>query len=261
MFDYHLHSSVSYDAKATAAEIVEAARRAGLKDICFTDHTDYAHSTPHDQIAYKVADYNRAYDGLSDPEIAIHFGVEMGLTPWNQAEIAADLKARHYDFVIGSVHFVNDYDIYLAPWWEGRTAFDAERAYFLEMLECVKAHDDFDVLGHLTYVAKPPVSPLSRIIPLADHREIIDEILKVLVSKGKGMEVNTSGIDRFGDFLPGAEYLRRFKELGGRIVTVGSDAHNPQRVGQYTDRACAMLKEIFGYVCTFQNRQPVFHKL
>ena len=75
------------------------------------------------------------------------------------------------------------------------------------------------------------------------------------------MEINTSGVDCCGDFLPGAEYLRRFKELGGQIVTVGSDAHTPNRVGQYTDRACAILKDIFGYVCTFEKREPVFHKL
>jgi len=73
--------------------------------------------------------------------------------------------------------------------------------------------------------------------------------------------MNTSGVDRCGDFLPGAEYLRRFKELGGEIVTIGSDAHTASRVGQYSGRACEILKDIFGYVCTFADRQPVFYKL
>ena len=93
------------------------------------------------------------------------------------------------------------------------------------------------------------------------HRELIDEILKELARKGKGMEINTSGVDRCGDFLPYDVYFRRFKELGGQIVTVGSDAHTASRVGQYADRACAILKDIFGYVCTFQDREPIFHKL
>jgi histidinol-phosphatase (PHP family) len=75
------------------------------------------------------------------------------------------------------------------------------------------------------------------------------------------MEINTSGVDRCGDFLPYDVYFRRFKELGGEIVTVGSDAHNWKRVGQYSDRACDVLKEIFGYVCTFEGRKPIFHKL
>ena len=73
--------------------------------------------------------------------------------------------------------------------------------------------------------------------------------------------MNTSGVDRSVGYLPTAEYFRRFKELGGKIVTVGSDAHRTVRVGQYSREACAILGDIFGYVCTFENRQPIFHKL
>ena len=93
------------------------------------------------------------------------------------------------------------------------------------------------------------------------HREIVDEILRTLAAKGKGLEMNTSGVDRCGGFLPTADYFRRFKELGGQIVTVGSDAHQAHRVGQYTFDACEILKDIFGYVCTFEDRKPIFHKL
>ena len=75
------------------------------------------------------------------------------------------------------------------------------------------------------------------------------------------MEMNTSGVDRCGGFLPTADYFRRFKELGGEIVTVGSDSHRCDRVGQYTFEACEILRDIFGYVCTFQDRKPIFHKL
>lgn len=94
-----------------------------------------------------------------------------------------------------------------------------------------------------------------------EHRQIVDAILEELVKKGKGLEINTSGVDRCGVYLPSAEYLRRFKELGGQIITVGSDAHDTKRVGQYSREACELLKDIFGYVCTFENRQPIFHKL
>ena len=75
------------------------------------------------------------------------------------------------------------------------------------------------------------------------------------------MEINTSGVDRCGGFLPTADFFRRFKELGGEIVTIGSDTHNVERVGQYSREAAEILKEIFGYVCTFEGRQPIFHKL
>jgi histidinol-phosphatase (PHP family) len=75
------------------------------------------------------------------------------------------------------------------------------------------------------------------------------------------MEIKTSGVDRAGDFLPGKAFLCRFKELGGEIVTLGSDAHDPTRVGQYAAEALEILKDVFGYVCTFSERQPIFHKL
>ena len=75
------------------------------------------------------------------------------------------------------------------------------------------------------------------------------------------MELNTSGMDRCGGFLPTADYFRRFKELGGEIVTIGSDAHNAKRVGQYCGRAVEMAREVFGYVCTFEDRKPVFHRM
>ena len=133
--------------------------------------------------------------------------------------------------------------------------------YLEHTLRCVQLHDDYDVLGHLNYVCKSPHSPTHEPLFYRDYREVCDEIMKVLVQKGKGMEINTSGVDRCGDFLPGEAFFRRFRELGGEIVTIGSDAHNTQRVGQYADRACEMMKDIFGYVCTFEGRKPIFHKL
>jgi histidinol-phosphatase (PHP family) len=152
-------------------------------------------------------------------------------------------------------------DVYFASFWEGRTVFEAERRYLEEMLACVQAHDDFDVLAHLTYIAKTTSHPAPRNVPYEQHREIVDEIFRVLVSKGKGLEMNSSGVDRCGGFLPTADYFHRFRELGGEIVTIGSDAHRSDRVGQYSKEACEILKEIFGYVCTFEGRKPIFHKL
>ena len=139
--------------------------------------------------------------------------------------------------------------------------FEAQRRYFEVMLQCVQAHSDFDVLAHLTYLHKSRCCPVSTPLPYDDHREIIDEILRELVRKGKGLEMNTSGVDRCGGFLPTPDYFRRFRELGGEIVTIGSDSHRSDRVGQYSNEAAEILKEIFGYVCTFAKREPIFHKL
>ena len=133
--------------------------------------------------------------------------------------------------------------------------------YLVQSLECVKIHDRFDVLGHLNYVCKSSHNPTHAPLRYEDFSDICDEIMKTVIAKGKGMEINTSGVDRVGDFLPSAPFLKRYKELGGEIVTVGSDAHDPSRVGQYAKEALDILKDVFGYVCTFENRKPIFHKL
>ena len=261
MFDFHMHSTVSFDGHDSPARMLQAAADKGLKEICFTDHIDYFVNVQKQDWVFDTADYNAAYDGLCHPAVKIRRGLEFGLKPYNAPVLKEDLKRRDFDFVLGSVHFADELDVYYQEFWEGKTVFQAERRYLEEVLACVQVHTDFDVLGHLTYISKCRAHPAPRPVPMDEHRELIDEILRVLARKGKGMEMNTSGVDRCGDFLPYDVYFRRFRELGGQIVTVGSDAHTWDRVGQYTDRACAVLKDIFGYVCTFEGREPIFHKL
>lgn len=261
MFDYHMHSHVSFDGHDSGLAMALAAKAAGLKEICFTDHIDHDFDAEGHSMVFDPMVYAAEYDNLEVDGLKIRRGVEYGLKPYNRDTMQKDLQLRNFDFVLGSVHFVNELDIYYPEFWRDKTVEQAVQEFLEETLLCVQHHDDYDVLGHLSYICKARAHPDPKPLYLKDHREIVDEILKILVQKGKGMEINTSGVDRCGDFLPGEEFFRRFKELGGEIVTIGSDAHNTQRVGQYSDRACQMMKDIFGYVCTFDGRKPIFHKL
>ena len=261
MFDFHMHSRVSFDGHDTGEAIARAALAAGLKEICFTDHLDYDPSGEMQGLAFSNQSYHEEYDHLELPGLKIRRGMEFGLTIDNREQFRQDLQRRRFDFVLGSIHFVDGLDVYFEPFWRGRSIAETERRYLEETLRCVQLHDDYDVLAHLTYIAKARAHPGPRPVSFEDNRELIDEILRNVAVRGKGLEMNTSGVDRCGAFLPAAEYFRRFKELGGEIVTVGSDAHTCSRVGQYTFEACEILKDIFGYVCTFENRQPIFHKL
>ena len=261
MFDFHMHSRVSFDAHETGEAMAKAARKAALKEICFTDHLDYDPLGIIPNMAFDTAAYNAEYDSLEVPGLKIRRGMEFGMTPDNREQFRQDLKRRDFDFVLGSVHFAEKLDVYFPAYWQGKTIQEAEARYLEETLRCVQNHDAFDVLAHLNFISKAEAHPNPRPLPYGEHREVVDEILKVLVRKGKGLEMNTSGVDRCGGYLPTADILSRFRELGGEIVTVGSDAHRTNRVGQYAFEACDILKNIFGYVCTFENRQPVFHKL
>ena len=261
MFDYHMHSMVSFDGHDSGLAMAMAAKAAGLKEICFTDHIDHDCDAEGRSMVLDPKVYSAEYDNLEVEGLKIRRGVEYGLKPYNKQTMQEDLKQRNFDFVLGSVHFVNEQDIYYKEFWQDKTVEQAVQLFLEETLMCVQHHDDYDVLGHLSYICKARAHPDPKPLYLKDHREIVDEILKILVQKGKGMEINTSGVDRCGDFLPREEFFRRFKELGGEIVTIGSDAHNTQRVGQYAGQASEMMKDIFGYVCTFEGRKPIFHKL
>lgn len=257
MYDYHMHSRVSFDAQDPGLAMALAAKERGLKEICFTDHID---RTPEMDMVFDTDVYNAEYDGLEVPGLLIRRGMEYGLTPDNTEQLKKDLQRRHFDFVLGSIHLVDGMDIYWEPYWAARSYDEAIRLYLETMLESVRVHEDYDVLGHLTYISKAKSNPRHEPLRYCDHKSILDEILLELVKRDKGLEVNTSGIDLCGGPLPTMDYFRRFHELGGRIVTVGSDSHNTARVGQYTHEMVAELKKIFGYVCTFENRKPIFHK-
>ena len=261
MFDFHMHSDVSKDGRSAGAEMAARAAHLGLQEICFTDHIDYIPDPNTADWTFKTADYNAAYDHLVFDNLKIRKGIEFGLLPDNREGFAKELQRRPFDFVIGSIHFAQDVDVYGADFWDGRDVTETEAAFLEETLSCVRIHDDFDVLGHLTVLGKVRYTPNNRPMAYSDHADLIDEIFRALIQKGKGIEVNTSGLARCGAFLPTADYLHRFKELGGQIVTVGSDAHSYHRVGQGCMDACSMVGHIFGHVCTFADRKPIFHKL
>lgn len=261
MFDFHMHSRVSFDAHDPALDMALSAREKGLKEICFTDHKDYDPLGKMGVLAFDDREYDREYGELSVPGLKIRRGMEYGMLPDNQEQFCRDLEGRSYDFVLGSVHFVRNLDVYYPEYWEGKTVFQAERQFLEDTLLCVQRHEDFDVLAHLTFLSKAKAHPTKQSLRYADHAELVDEILRTLVRKGKGLELNTSGMNHCGSFLPSPDFFCRFRELGGEIVTLGSDSHSSERVGQYVWNACDVLKDIFGYVCTFEDRKPIFHKL
>ena len=260
MFDFHIHSTVSFDGRSTPEEVLRAARAAGLEEICFTDHIDDDPAGPAPANRFSPESYSAGYDHLDAQGLRLRLGVEFGLQPNNRDSFREVLSWRDYDFVLGSVHYADGVDAYYPEYWKDKTLFQAERKYFEDTLMLVQRHEDFDVLAHLTYISKPRIHPTHTPVKLEEHRDVIAAILETLVDKGKGLEINTSGMGRCGAFLPDRPILELYRDLGGRIVTVGSDAHDAHRVGEYTHEAVALAKAVFGHVCTFENRQPVFHR-
>ena len=261
MFDYHTHTKISFDSKTEPADMIRAAEKVGLKEICFTDHYDSVKGKTVDEVAFRIENYAAAYDTLASDKVKIKRGVEMGLTDFNAAAVSEVLARRKFDFVIGSVHHINGIDPYEKRYWDNITVAEGFARYLETVYECVKIHNDYDVLGHVTYVAKSPNSPTHEPLIYENYREIIDAILEEVIKHGKGIELNTSGIDRIGEPLPSRKILERYAELGGKIITLGSDAHVPENVGKHFSTAIELIRDTVGTICTFEGRIPTFHKL
>ena len=267
--DCHLHSHHSADSEASMEAMVLAGIENGLKTMCFTEHNDFAMPNLPDYpgTAWELNADSYLYELLSLKEkyadkIRLLFGVEIGMQEDCMREDAIFAKSHEFDFVIGSVHVVRKMDPYYPSYFEGRSPEEAYREYFETELTNIKKHSNFDVLGHLDYVVRYGSDP-SLGYDVNSHMDIIDAILKTLLSKEKGLELNTGGIDKgMPDFHPCIPILKRYKELGGEIITIGSDAHAPTKVGKHFARAGEILKSCgFDYYCVFEKRTPEFHKI
>lgn len=267
--DFHLHSSYSGDASDTIECMVTAGIQKGLTQMCFTEHMDfdYPYETPDSKEIFLVDTDPYLYDLIRAKEkykdqIEVLFGIEMGLQPHISRKIAAYVNSYDFDFVIGSVHVSKGMDPYAFSYYDGRTEEEAYRDYFTSILEGISSYGGFDVLGHLDYVVRyGPTKDLNYSYEF--YSDIIDAILTRLVSRGKGLEINTGGIRKgLKDLHPCRSILKRFKELGGEIVTIGSDAHCTVDLAASFSLAAEALTECgFDYYTVFRKRNPEFIKI
>ena len=267
--DYHLHSSFSGDSDTPMEEMILKGIEFGLTRMCFTEHHDLDYpvteSTPEGFFELNPDSY--LYDFLKLKEkyadrISLCFGVELGMQPHLAQRNAAFAKAHDYDFIIASSHICNGRDPYYPAFFAKRPAQDAFREYFESILDNLHAYSNFDVYGHLDYVVRySPTKEQGYSYEI--FSELFDQILTRLIHMEKGIEINTSSLAKgLQEPNPCRSIIKRYKELGGEIITTGSDAHDPGQIAHAFDRAADILKDCgFRYYTTFEKRSPSFHKL
>ena len=260
--DYHVHSNFSTDSSAEMTDMIARAIKLGLKEIMFTDHMDIGFPDKDMPFTIYYPDYSEAinlYKVLNMKKIDVLIGVEMGLQEHVVRDARMFTEFNPFDFVIGSSHVVDGIDVNDPRYFDGLTKKEAYTKYFETVLKNAELHDCYNVYGHIDYVnRKAPYE--DKTLLYEDYKEIIDEILKVIIVKGKGIEVNTSGF-RYGINRPYPQFeiLKRFKELGGEIITVGSDAHRAEDIAANFDDAYAMIKAVgFKAIASFRNKKPTF---
>lgn len=265
LWDMHMHSQFSGDSSAPPEDMLLAARNTGLQGICFTDHLDIDYPDSPELFLLDLPNYTASVTALRKKYAGcfpVYLGIELGLQP-HLAALHNDILTQYpFDFVIGSSHLVHGADPYFPSFYEGRKEEDCYLEYFESVLENINAFDGFDVYGHIDYVVR--YGPTKNInYSWLTYREIIDEILRLLIKKGKGIELNTGGFKyKLGHPNPTEEIIARYRELGGEIITIGSDAHAPEQVAFAFQKAAPILKNAgFDTFTVFKNRQPEFIKL
>ena len=265
LWDVHMHSQFSGDSKAPVDSMIKAAQQKGLSGICFTDHLDIDYPDDPDLFLLDLPNYTNTIQALANQFreiIPVRMGIELGLQP-HLANLHEDILSQYsFDFVIGSSHVVHGVDPYYLKFYEGRSEKAAYREYFESILENIQAFDGFDVYGHIDYVVRYGPTKNTNYI-WTEYQDIIDEILKLLISKGKGIEINTGGFKYgLGHPNPTEEILARYRELGGEIITIGADAHAPEHVAFDFEKIPDILNNAgFDYFTVFKKRKPEFIKL
>lgn len=235
--DYHVHTRFSPDSQADIEEYIALAKKLGQEHIIFTDHREFGALDPKFNIHIDYDEYIMLMKDLEEKhQFKIKVGVEIGYMKSYLDEIHDFLNRYDFDFVIASIHYGDEGDFYLGNFFDGKTKYKAYMDYFELVLDMVENLRDYDVVGHLDYI--PRYGPYEdKHYEYGDYKDIIDEILKVIIKNKKGIEVNTSGLrSPLNVTFPKDEVLLRYKELGGKIITVGSDCH-------FVDHYMANVKE------------------
>lgn len=265
LWDVHMHSQFSGDSDAPLDTMVHSAIARGLAGICFTDHLDIDYPKEPGLFLLDLPNYTSSVCAMQEQfqsRLPVRLGIELGLQPHLSALHEDILTQYPFDFVIGSSHVVHGFDPYYPDFYEGRDEKECYREYFESILENIRAFDGFDVYGHIDYVVRYGPTRNENYV-WTDYQNVIDEILRLLIAKGKGIEINTGGFKYgLGHPNPTEAILQRYRELGGEIITIGADAHKPEHVAFDFEKVPAILKDVgFSYFTVFQNRKPEFIKL
>lgn len=273
--DYHVHTAFSDDSEYPMEQVVADAVGLGLDELCFTDHVDYGIKVDWDsgtEIVWRDGqplanvDYPKYLAAIAvlrekyGDKITLKTGLEFGVQVHTIPQFHALFQKYPLDFVILSVHQVEDKEFWTQEFQEGRTQREYNERYYQELLDLTKTYQEYSVLGHLDLIVRydeQGVYPFEKVKPM------VAEILRNVIQNGKGIELNTS-FHRYGlsDSTPSRAILELYRDLGGRILTVGSDSHKPEHLGAYIREGQALLKELgFREICTFEKMEPSFHPL
>ncbi|WP_026759325.1 histidinol-phosphatase HisJ family protein [Selenomonas ruminantium] len=254
IFDSHIHTAFSADSEMKAEEALAAAEKQGV-GLVFTEHLDADYTSKEGKVfSFNPDVYWQTYSQLRGDNLRL--GVEIGMRERTR-EVSVEFSQRvPFDFIICSQHMVDDMDIYYPDYYEGKDKQTAYHRYLVQMAENLRTHSFAHALGHIDYICR--YAPYDD--PELYYREFADEIdavLKTAIDHEVVMEINTRRLgakDALENLMP---IYKRYQEMGGRFVTLGSDAHSAEAVGAHLLLAYDFAESLKLTPVTFQQRQMV----
>lgn len=262
--DYHVHTNFSDDSTYKMEDCLNRAVELGLEEICFTEHTDYGVKGNAEQemncpTPEYFAEFKRCQKLFAD-KIKMKFGMEFGVQVGTVAEYEKLFAEYPFDFIILSCHQVDNLEFHLQDYQRGKTQQEYNEGYYNEIYGVMKIFDNWSILGHLDMIKR---YDLQGEYPFEKVSDLIAEILKLAIKKDKGIEVNTSCYRyNLPDLTPSHDILKLYKDLGGEIITVGSDTHEKNHLAyKIKDTYTELMRIGFKNIYTFDKMKPIGHRL
>jgi len=266
LVDSHVHTEFSDDCAVPVREQLERAVQLGLKGVALTDHYDIDYPNTKYNFEFDV-DARRTYiadlKNQFSQQLELLHGIEIGIQPHVIEQSRKLVRQGDFDCVISSIHAVDGFSLCSQhDFFLHKTKQQAYRRYLEEIYYALCNFQDYDIVGHIGYIRRYGNYD-DNSMPYEEYNDILDEILRVVIRDGKGIEINTSGFAyNLGTAIPDISILQRYYELGGTLVTLGSDAHSVERVAGDFDRAVKMLKDVgFTSIAYFKERMPIFQRI
>ena len=261
-----MHTCFSGDSKANPTDMIGAAKSLGLSGLTFTDHLDLDYPEEPNIFLLDIDTYLRELGTIatvnSADDFKVRVGIELGLQPHLCNELTNVVAKYDFDVVIGSTHVVKKQDPYYDNFWEGRSFEEATRGYYEEILKNITGFDKFDTLAHLDYAFRYR-NPVPGMDTYSKYWDIIDAILEYIIKKDIALEINTGGCYKeLNQTNPAPAIIKRYVSLGGKMVTVGADAHKSEYVGSHFNELTALIEHCglkeFTY---FEKRKPIMRSI
>jgi histidinol phosphate phosphatase HisJ family len=264
LYDYHIHTTHSIDGKNTILEVCKSAVEKGLKEIAITDHFEPKNGDENYAV-YKPYDYRLEIEKarvIFQGKLKIKMGVELGQPHLFLNSSQSVVKSIPYDYVIGSAHKLPEGTDFSEINYS-RVCLEEICEIYLNQVKKLVSQADFDCVGHIDLIKRYSTDQYRTRVTLITQQELIKEVFKILISKGKGIEINTSGLRQAPkETMPGIDVLKLYRELGGDVLTIGSDAHYAQDVAKGLDIAIESAKQAgFKYLTLFNNRMPEYIRI